>query len=66
LEDTIGVSIFERFSGGIRLTDAGAEFVGAIRRALGDIDASCLDRRNGGSWRVRSAEDRLLRVTVDR
>jgi DNA-binding transcriptional LysR family regulator len=56
LEDTIGVSIFERFSGGIRLTDAGAEFVGAIRRALDDIDAAISTAGTaglGGSGRLK-------------
>lgn len=38
LEDTIGVSIFERHSGGVRLTYAGLEFVNAIRRCLHEID----------------------------
>jgi DNA-binding transcriptional LysR family regulator len=56
LEDTIGVSIFERFSGGIRLTDAGAEFVGAIRRTLDDIDAAISTAGTaglGGSGRLK-------------
>jgi DNA-binding transcriptional LysR family regulator len=56
LEDTIGVSIFERFSGGIRLTDAGAEFVAAIRRALDDIDAAISTAGTaglGGSGRLK-------------
>jgi DNA-binding transcriptional LysR family regulator len=38
LEDTIGVSIFERQRGGVRLTRAGAEFVGACRSILREID----------------------------
>jgi len=56
LEDTIGVLIFERFSGGIRLTDAGAKFVGAIRRALDDIDAAISTAGTaglGGSGRLK-------------
>lgn len=38
LEDAIGVSIFERHSGGVNLTLAGAEFITAIQRALAEID----------------------------
>ena len=34
LEDAIGVSIFERRSGGAYLTCAGTEFVATIRRVL--------------------------------
>jgi len=66
LEDTIGVSIFERFSGGIRLTDAGAEFVGAIRRALDDIDAAISTAGTaglGGSGRLKIG---FCGVAVDR
>jgi len=40
LEDSIGVSIFERHSGGVRLTHAGIEFITTIRRILRDIDAA--------------------------
>jgi DNA-binding transcriptional LysR family regulator len=56
LEDTIGVSIFERFSGGIRLTAAGAEFISAIRRALDDIDSAISTAGTaglGGSGRLK-------------
>jgi DNA-binding transcriptional LysR family regulator len=38
LEDNIGVSIFERHSGGVRLTSVGAEFVNTIAKALKEID----------------------------
>lgn len=38
LEDTIGVSIFERQRSGVRLTRAGAEFVSACRSILHEID----------------------------
>src|SRR5258707_12689147 len=40
LEDAIGVSIFERRSGGAYLTCAGAEFVATIRRVLQEIDTA--------------------------
>ena len=40
LEDAIGVSIFERRSGGAYLTCAGVEFVAAIRRVLHEIDTA--------------------------
>jgi DNA-binding transcriptional LysR family regulator len=38
LEDAIGVSIFERRKGGVRLTTAGAEFVAACRGILREIE----------------------------
>jgi DNA-binding transcriptional LysR family regulator len=40
LEDAIGVSIFERRSGGAYLTCAGTEFLAAIRRVLQEIDTA--------------------------
>jgi DNA-binding transcriptional LysR family regulator len=40
LEDAIGVSIFERRSGGAYLTCAGVEFVATIRRVLQEIDTA--------------------------
>lgn len=40
LEDAIGVSIFERRSGGAFLTSAGVEFVATIRRVLQEIDTA--------------------------
>src|SRR5215470_14745436 len=40
LEDAIGVSIFERRSGGAYLTGAGVEFVATIRRVLQEIDTA--------------------------
>jgi DNA-binding transcriptional LysR family regulator len=40
LEDAVGVSIFERRSGGAYLTCAGAEFVATIRRVLQEIDTA--------------------------
>ena len=54
LEDTIGVSIFERHSGGVCLTNAGVEFVSTIRRVLREIDAAVLSAGSGGSGRHRS------------
>jgi DNA-binding transcriptional LysR family regulator len=38
LEDTLGVSLFERYSGGVRITAAGAEFIGRVRSALVHLD----------------------------
>jgi DNA-binding transcriptional LysR family regulator len=40
LEDAIGVSIFERYSGGVRLTNAGSDFLRVIRKAVQDIDVA--------------------------
>ena len=55
LEDTIGVSIFERHSGGVRLTNAGVAFVSTIRRVLREIDAAVLSAGAAG----RGATGRL-------
>jgi DNA-binding transcriptional LysR family regulator len=55
LEDTIGVSIFERHSGGVCLTNAGVEFVSTIRRVLREIDAAVLSAGAAG----RGATGRL-------
>ena len=38
LEDTLGVSLFERFSGGVRVTAAGARFFDRARYALVQLD----------------------------
>jgi DNA-binding transcriptional LysR family regulator len=38
LEDTLGVSLFERFSGGVRVTAAGAQFFDCARYALLQLD----------------------------
>lgn len=38
LEDSIGVSIFQRNGGGVRLTRAGATFLQVIRKAIAEID----------------------------
>lgn len=40
LEDTIGVSVFERHSGGVRLTHAGVVFIKAVRKAVKEIDTA--------------------------
>ncbi|CAM3308407.1 transcriptional regulator, LysR family [Paracoccus aminovorans] len=37
IEDVVGVSFFERCSSGIRLTDAGVQFVAAVRPAIDQI-----------------------------
>jgi hypothetical protein len=66
LEDTIGVSIFERHSGGVRLTNAGVDFVARICQALSDIDAAIAFAgaagrgRTGRLWSVFT--DLFLRV----
>ena len=38
LEDTLGVSLFERYHGGVRITAAGTHFLDQVRRALRQLD----------------------------
>ena len=62
LEDQVGVSLFERSSGGVRLTPAGASMAQAARRLFEEIDdmikASQLADR-GELWLANIATQRL-------
>ncbi len=62
LEDQVGVSLFERFSGGVRLTPAGASMAQAGRRLFEEIDdmikASQMADR-GELWLANIATQRL-------
>jgi len=57
LEDQVGVSLFERFSGGVRLTPAGASMAQAGRRLFEEIDdmikaSQMADRGEAGVLKV--------------
>ena len=43
LEETLGLSLFERTTRQVRLTEAGKEFLARTRNALDEIDEACLD-----------------------
>lgn len=43
LEDRLGASLFQRHSGGVRLTLAGERFLDRVRHALRDIEAGAFD-----------------------
>src|SRR6266700_1807847 len=59
LEDSIGGSIFERHSGGIRLTHAGAEFITTSCWILQEIDAAISMAGVAGLGGKRSPHDRV-------
>ena len=48
LEDTLGVSLFERRSSGVRVTDAGQRFLAAAARSLGEIERATVIARDAG------------------
>lgn len=55
LEDELGVSLFERHSGGVRTTIAGQRFLELARSALADLDYAVKSAGNAG----RGGEGRL-------
>jgi DNA-binding transcriptional LysR family regulator len=52
LEDELGVSLFERHSGGVRLTTAGRVFLAESRQALGILDKAVDDAGAAGRGEV--------------
>jgi DNA-binding transcriptional LysR family regulator len=48
LEDTLGVSLFERHSGGVRLTHAGEHFLSDVRVVLGRLSGAVASVRAAG------------------
>jgi len=57
LEDTLGVSLFERYHGGVRITAAGARFFDRARSALAQLDhavkiAGAAGRGENGHLRI--------------
>jgi len=57
LEDLLGVSLFERYHGGVRVTPAGANFMERARQALSQLDdavksASAAGRGENGHLRI--------------
>lgn len=52
LEDELGVSLFIRDRGGVRLTNAGKSFVGHARRAMTDIRHAAADAASSGRGEV--------------
>jgi DNA-binding transcriptional LysR family regulator len=52
LEDAIGVSLFERRSSGVRVTEAGRRFLDAVARSLGEIERATVLARKAGSASV--------------
>ncbi len=48
LEDKLGVSLFERDAGGVRLTEAGRRFLERSRSALAEIDHAVKGAANAG------------------
>ena len=49
LEDTLGVSLFEREAGGVRLTEAGRKFLDRSRAGLEEIDFAVRSAANAGA-----------------
>lgn len=52
LEDELGVSFFERHSGGVRLTEAGEDFLDTARRVLFDLDTARREAGHAGTART--------------
>lgn len=52
LEDHLGISLFQRYTHGIELTDAGRAFVEQIRTLRKALDAAALETRQAGLARV--------------
>ncbi len=48
LEDELGVSLFERHSGGVRTTTAGRRFLDLARSALAELDYAVRSAGNAG------------------
>ena len=74
LEDEIGVSLFERHRGGVRVTAAGREFLARVKSALDGLDsavdhANTAGRAETGSFRIgffhSLASGRLRDIIVD-
>jgi DNA-binding transcriptional LysR family regulator len=52
LEDALGVSIFERFSGGVRVTDAGQRFLQDAQAAIDLIDRATANAGSAGRGEI--------------
>lgn len=52
LEDALGVSLFERHSGGVRPTEAGRRFFERMRRVLDDLDYAVMSADSAGRGAV--------------
>lgn len=55
LEDELGVSLFERYSGGVRTTAAGSQFISRARKAVRELDYAVISAGRAG----RGAEGNL-------
>lgn len=52
LEDSIGVSLFERDKSGVRLTHAGSDFVRSVQKSMGEIDQAISIAGRAGSGQL--------------
>ena len=52
LEDNLGVSLFERYRGGVRVTNAGAHFLMQAREALNQLEKAVVSAAKAGSGTI--------------
>jgi DNA-binding transcriptional LysR family regulator len=52
LEDSLGTSIFERYCGGVRATQAGDDFLRAVRSIIEQIDSLAINTHSAGQGEI--------------